>query len=440
MKLPLVGALALVCCRGALARPYLQRYSYMGADFFSGWTFWTDRDPSNGDVEYVDFAEAARAGLVNATRNRIYLGADMGVVDIDSTRRSIRIQSKATFNEGLFVATIDHAPTGCGIWPAFWMYGEDATHVWPSWGEYDIIEGVHGASNVMTSLHTTGNCDQRNAAAESLWMRGPSGKAAVNCDTYAKGQFPNQGCSQRGPHASLGEVFNAAGGGTYAAEWDPAARHIRTWFWPRGSEPLDLQRREPDSDSWGQPYSYFSLDPRVCSSNHFMNMRLVFDITFCGDLGESTFQRDCPDIAKYSSCPQFVKGSPGSMREAYWSIRDFDVYLGSGTVAVDHVSLPSQSDSGKSKGTSTMGASAYTVIAVSAVLVLAWFLLRKVHSGEIRCMTFYHRCLEEATGASLEHSSEQVVAGRYDQHAGPSARQPMGFPPFGFPLRRIVSL
>ena len=30
-----------------------------------------------------------------------------------------------------------------GAWPAFWMFGDDAQHAWPRWGEYDILESIH---------------------------------------------------------------------------------------------------------------------------------------------------------------------------------------------------------------------------------------------------------------------------------------------------------
>jgi hypothetical protein len=44
------------------------------------------------------------------------------------------------YNGGLFVLKLDHVPTACGAWPAFWMFGDDAQHSWPRWGEYDILD------------------------------------------------------------------------------------------------------------------------------------------------------------------------------------------------------------------------------------------------------------------------------------------------------------
>jgi len=259
-------------------------------------------------------------------------------------RRSVRIESKALYNDGLFIITVDHVPTGCGTWPAFWMFGEDARHTWPTWGEYDIIEGAHMTTHATTTLHTTAGCDQSSLIQglnfTSKWHAGMDpAKPADNCDVAAPGQWHNQGCSQRGPDGSMGVDFNARGGGTFAAEWAPsrdvavgldgevaAPGYIRTWFWPAGSEPSDVRARTPDTGSWGIPYSYFRLAEDSCSARHFKNMRLVFDLTLCGELGDATFPAKCPDIAASMSCRDFVERHPERMQEAYWSIRALDVY------------------------------------------------------------------------------------------------------------------
>jgi beta-glucanase (GH16 family) len=51
-------------------------------------------------------------------------------------RKSVRIESKKSWNHGLFIADIAHMPGGvCGTWPALWTLGPD----WPYNGEIDII-------------------------------------------------------------------------------------------------------------------------------------------------------------------------------------------------------------------------------------------------------------------------------------------------------------
>lgn len=336
---PALSAALLICfLPSSLALPpYGLQESYLGGggtDFFSKWDFWAAADPSNGSVEYVDQETAIGAGVASATASQAYLGVDM--VSTVAKRKSVRIQSKAVYNAGLFVADVQHAPTGCGTWPAFWLYGEDDAHRWPAWGEYDIIEGVHDDIRTLTTLHTAAECQQSQIRPgedfTETWGHGTSSLPASNCDVNAPGQWKNQGCSQAGPQGSMGSSFNAGGGGTFAAEWDPEAGHIRAWFWPRGMEPGDLKAKNPEPESWGMPYSFFSLDPASCSSDHFQNMRVVFNINLCGDLGAAKYVEGCPEEAKTMTCEELV-ADPDRMQEAFWMLSGLDVYARGATTA-----------------------------------------------------------------------------------------------------------
>ena len=59
-------------------------------------------------------------------------------------RDSIRIFSNAAYGDAVMVLDIDHMPTGCATWPAFWTLS--STGPWPRGGEIDIIEGTYPAS------------------------------------------------------------------------------------------------------------------------------------------------------------------------------------------------------------------------------------------------------------------------------------------------------
>lgn len=323
-----------VCAAGPAAGGllYVRRDSYFGEDFFRMWSFFDDEDPTHGPVEFVNKTTAVSEGLVKVTSHQVYIGADMETVVADNGgRRSVRIQSNKMYNSGLFIATLDHVPTGCGTWPALWMFGADAHHIWPAWGEFTIIEGAHHATRAMSTLHTTAGCDQSSVVAGrdflTEWNNGSNGKPATSCDVNAPGQWDNQGCSQAGPRNSMGAAFNAFNGGTFAAEWDPAGGHIRTWFWPVGTEPIDVDMKAPNPSNWGTPYSYFRLNPETCPTTHFRNMRLVIDLTFCGDYGKPSFATACPEfMAANLTCEQFVRKHPEKMKEAYWSISRLDAY------------------------------------------------------------------------------------------------------------------
>jgi hypothetical protein len=54
----------------------------------------------------------------------VYIGVDHNNVYSTCTpgRSSVRIESKAAYNHGLFIADIWHMPGGiCGTWPALWV-------------------------------------------------------------------------------------------------------------------------------------------------------------------------------------------------------------------------------------------------------------------------------------------------------------------------------
>jgi beta-glucanase (GH16 family) len=71
---------------------------------------------------------------------------------------SARILTKGLFSQayGRFEARIQ-LPTGKGIWPAFWLLGDDiATNPWPKCGEIDIMENIGDPATVYSTLHGPG--------------------------------------------------------------------------------------------------------------------------------------------------------------------------------------------------------------------------------------------------------------------------------------------
>lgn len=104
--------------------------NWNGANMFEEFDFLTGEDPTHGYVDYVDSAEAKTEGLVSIKGKQIYLGADNTNVAAGRGRKSVRLESQAAFNDGLFIIDLEHMPAGCGTWPAFWMLGPN----WPGGG------------------------------------------------------------------------------------------------------------------------------------------------------------------------------------------------------------------------------------------------------------------------------------------------------------------
>lgn len=99
---------------------------YNSTNFFDGFDFFSDEDPTRGFVRYLPASEANKrsvlAGYTNATDTpeTIFMGVDYETRNPENGRDSIRIESKKTYTKGLFIADIIHMPGSiCGVWPAF---------------------------------------------------------------------------------------------------------------------------------------------------------------------------------------------------------------------------------------------------------------------------------------------------------------------------------
>ena len=315
----LVASLLLAnrAAAAAAASAYTPIDSYTSTNFFSAFSFFSEPDPTNGMVTYVDRATAASSTLVATAplaSNAIYLGLDSSSPNTPK-RNSVRLNSAKTYNTGLFVIDLAHMPTGCGVWPAFWLLGTGAT--WPINGEIDIIEGVNNQPNNSMTLHTTAGC--------RIQPTGFTGHLDTpDCDVANVTQGKNMGCGIRNPSpASFGAPFNAQGGGVVATE--VTAQAISIWFWPRGSVPADLAENstKPDPMKWGTPVARYAGDCDIPA--HFKDLQIVFDTTLCGDwAGQTWAQGGC--AAKAQTCEAFVAGNPGELGEAYWLINAVQVF------------------------------------------------------------------------------------------------------------------
>jgi beta-glucanase (GH16 family) len=153
----------------------------------------------NQELEsYTNRRENARidhGNLVITARREAFTGADGIAREYTSTR----LNSQGLFTQayGRFEARIK-IPQGQGMWPAFWMLGEDfPTAGWPRCGEIDIMENVgKEPGTVHGSLH------------------GPGGQTGVSGATAH----------------DLTKIFSLPGGQryaddfhVYALEWEPKA-------------------------------------------------------------------------------------------------------------------------------------------------------------------------------------------------------------------------
>lgn len=222
--------------------------------------------------------------MTNTYQNLTYATADTAVLKVDTTvgpgskpdastgRFSVRVESKKTYNEGLFIFDVKHTPYACGAWPALWL--TDASN-WPDHGEIDVMESINkGTDGNLMTLHTSGSCSMGVKRKQT----GSSDKD--NCDHSAN---DNAGCgvSAASKDSSYGAQLNTAGGGIMALEWRSAG--IRMWQFARSAIPADITSKKPDPSTWGTAAADFpSTDCDIGS--HFKNNSIVMNIDLCGPL------------------------------------------------------------------------------------------------------------------------------------------------------------
>jgi hypothetical protein len=283
-------------------------------DFFDG------DDPTHGYVNYLNREDALSAGLVKLSNGQIVMSAEQ--TDTASARRSVRVHSRAVFTQAIFIIDVEHVPTGCGTWPAWWTCGPD----WPLGGEIDVLEGTHRQTRDMTTLHTSAGCDMRHvdpASFSGTWAKALDGRTnATDCFVGDPKQVSNAGCQIIDDDASsFGEPFNARGGGVVATVWDQHG--MRMYRWSRKMIPSNM-RESPNESSWGIPYARYEFGD-ACPASHFHDHQAIFDLTLCGDWAGATFAAQCSGVAGGASCEEFVSRG-ANMAQAFWTVNYVDVW------------------------------------------------------------------------------------------------------------------
>ncbi|KAK0661088.1 putative endo-1 [Lasiodiplodia hormozganensis] len=308
---PRLDSVFLLVYTESTGQKYALEDNYSPENWFDQFNFFTEGDPTNGHVQYVNQTWAEQNGLisVNSQSHSVYMGVDHTNTYKDSGRPSVRLQSKKLYNHGLFVLDLNHMPVGCGTWPAWWTLGQSAE--WPAGGEIDIIEGVNDNLNNTNKIYSGTGCSitgkGQTAIADSFDCSQGCGSASTRSDSY-------------------GDGFNKANGGVYAMEW--TSQWIRVWFFPRSKVPRSLGTDSPDISEFGTPTANFQGGCDI--DRHFKDHAIIFDITFCGDWAGPTFGRyaDCPmtDSNAWTSCNNFVSNSPESFKNAYWDVNSMRVF------------------------------------------------------------------------------------------------------------------
>lgn len=123
----------------------------------SNWKYETGGDGwGNNELEYYtnrsENARVENGNLVVEARKENYNG-------MNYTSARLKSQGLKNWTYGKVEARMK-LPAGQGVWPAFWMLGENISQVsWPKCGEIDIMEHINNESAIHGTIHwdSTGN-------------------------------------------------------------------------------------------------------------------------------------------------------------------------------------------------------------------------------------------------------------------------------------------
>ncbi|KAE8220694.1 hypothetical protein CF319_g5819 [Tilletia indica] len=306
----------LLLAGSTAARSWVQKSDIRGSQFLDTYSFYSGPDPTHG---LVNFAQGPMLSWVDDD-NRFNMKVDTHSRVNSGFRGSVRISSNYRVGDGVIIANITHAPSGCSVWPAFWTLGEG---LWPFGGEIDLLEWannaeLNGGDNSIT-LHTGPGCSVQQPGDQNGRV------ISHNCDSFATG---NQGCQVRaksdGRNGTAAEGFNANGGAIIAMERDfgDNGYGIRVWQWPRNNlsaipDEVLAGNKTLNPSSWGTPTASFPVNPH-CSSA-FNDHQIIFDITLGGVWAAGAWKgTNCED--QYGSVSNMIQNHGGAYDEAYWSV------------------------------------------------------------------------------------------------------------------------
>ncbi|KAL5890222.1 hypothetical protein ACKVWC_005432 [Pyricularia oryzae] len=325
-------ATAVLACAStaAAAKAYQIEETYDTSNVNSKWDFFQskfdtgnvlDIDPTEGFVNYRSYNDAKSLGVLSEESGSIMMKPNFpaGITANGKGPDSVRLESKARYQQGLFIADFSRFPKPvCGSWPAFWMFGNS----WPEEGELDIYEGWNVQPVNGIALHTdhaakVGSChlDPQDVNADVH---------TTNCDNFFTDiprQWEGTACLVKERNGLWGNPT----GGVYAIEW--SSQNVSVWSWAHDKTPADVRDGKPSPRTWGRPH-FFIGDSKCDIDRVLKNQKMVLNLDFCGVTAgnEGIWGEECKAKTGAATCAQYVAGNPSAFSDVAFGLRSIKVY------------------------------------------------------------------------------------------------------------------
>ncbi|TLS29389.1 hypothetical protein PpBr36_01952 [Pyricularia pennisetigena] len=325
-------ATAILACAStaAAAQAYQIEETYDTSNVNSKWNFFEskfgtgnirDIDPTEGFVNYRTYNDAKALGVLSEESGSIMMKPNFptGITAQGKGPDSVRLESKARYQQGLFIADFSRFPKPvCGSWPAFWMFGNS----WPEEGELDIYEGWNVQTANGIAMHTdratkVGSChiDPQEVNADVQ---------TTNCDNFFTDiprQWEGTACLVKERNGLWGNPT----GGVYAIEW--SSRNVSVWSWAHDKTPADVLDGKPSPRTWGRPH-FFISDSKCDIPRVLKNQKLVLNLDFCGVTAgnEGIWGETCKAKTGAATCAQYVAANPSAFNDVAFGLRTIKVY------------------------------------------------------------------------------------------------------------------
>jgi beta-glucanase (GH16 family) len=185
----------------------------------------------------VENARVEKGNLVITARRETFTGKD----GIAREYTSARMKTQGLFAQkyGRFEARI-RIPQGQGIWPAFWMMGDDLfTAGWPKCGEIDVMENIGKEPGV---VHGSLHGPLAGPAPSAALANGEEDRVKRATDLTAAFRLPE-------------ELRFADGFHVYAVDWQPEA--VR--YYVDDSQFAAFSPQSPGGGPWVFDHPFFIL-------------------------------------------------------------------------------------------------------------------------------------------------------------------------------------